>query len=157
MLAVAVGAAGVWPNTRTQAFDMACRTLLADHNDEHRIAGPDLGGITDLIEASGKLCAVQILAGAAGYALLGAESDQHFLGLDRLKGTERQILRRCLESKLFEYPAERRTVPVHRQVAEFLAARRHCDVDPLLALIDEKRADHRMSLAQRIHWLVAGL
>ncbi len=123
MLAVAVGAAGVWPETRTQAFDMACRTLLAEHNDEHRIAGPDLGGITDLIEASGKLCAVQLLAGAAGYALPGAESDQHFLGLDRLQGTERQILRRSLESKLFEYPAERRTVPVHRQVAEFLAAR----------------------------------
>ena len=38
-----------------------------------------------------------------------------------------------------------------------LAARRHCDIDPLLALIDEKHADHRMSVAQRVHWLVAGL
>ena len=38
-----------------------------------------------------------------------------------------------------------------------LAAKRHCDIDPLLALIDEKRADHRMSVAQRVHWLVAGL
>ena len=123
MLAVAVGTAGVWPETRTQAFDMACRTLLAEHNEEHRIASPDPGGITDLIEASGKLCAVQLLTGAAGYALPGAESDQHFLGLDRLQGTDREILSRSLESKLFESPTERRTVPVHRQVAEFLAAR----------------------------------
>ena len=123
MLAVAVDAARVWPETRTQAFDMACRTLLAEHNEEHRIASPDPGGITDLIEASGRLCAVQLLTGAAGYALPGAESDQHFLGLDRLQGTEREILRRSLESKLFESPTERRTVPVHRQVAEFLAAR----------------------------------
>ena len=123
MLAVAVGAAGVWPETRTQAFDMACRTLLAEHNEEHRIASPDPGGITDLIEASGRLCAVQLLTGAAGYALPGAESDQHFLGLDRLQGTDREILRRSLQSKLFESPTERRTVPVHRQVAEFLAAR----------------------------------
>ena len=123
MLAVAVGAAGVWPETRTQAFDMACRTLLAEHNEEHRIASPDPGGITDLIEASGRLCAVQLLTGAAGYALPGAESDQNFLGLDRLQGTEREILRRSLQSKLFESPTERRTVPVHRQVAEFLAAR----------------------------------
>ena len=38
-----------------------------------------------------------------------------------------------------------------------LAARRHCDIDPLLELIDEKHADHRMSVAQRVHWLVAGL
>lgn len=123
MLAVAVGAAGVWPETRTQAFDMACRTLIAEHNEEHRIASPDPGGITDLIEASGRLCAVQLLTGAAGYALPGAESDQHFLGLDLLPGTEREILRRSLQSKLFESPTERRMVPVHRQVAEFLAAR----------------------------------
>ena len=123
MLAVAVGAAGVWPETRTQAFDMACRTLLSEHNEEHRIASPDPGGITDLIEASGRLCAVQLLTGAAGYALPGAESDQHFLGLDQLPETDRKILRRSLQSKLFETPTERRTIPVHRQVAEFLAAR----------------------------------
>ena len=123
MLAVAVGAAGVWPETRTQAFDMACRTLLAEHNEEHRIASPDPGGIADVIEASGRLCAVQLLTGAAGYALPGAESDQHFLGLDQLQGTDRRLLRRSLESKLFESPTERRTVSVHRQVAEFLAAR----------------------------------
>ena len=123
MLAVAVGAAGVWPETRTQAFDMACRTLLAEHNEEHRIASPDPDGITDLIEASGKLCALQLLTGAAGYALPGAKSDQHFLGLDRLQGTDRGILRRSLQSKLFETPTDRRTIPVHRQVAEFLAAR----------------------------------
>ena len=123
MLAVAVGAAGVWPETRTQAFDMACRTLLAEHNEEHRIAIPDPGGITDLIEASGRLCAVQLLTGAAGYALPGAESDQHFLGLDQLPETDRKILRRSLQSKLFETPTERRMIPVHRHVAEFLAAR----------------------------------
>ena len=123
MLAVAVGDASVWPETRTQAFDMACQTLLAEHNEEHRIASPDPAGITDLIEASGRLCAVQLLTGAAGYALPGAESDQHFLELDRLQGTEREILRRSLQSKLFEFPTERRTGPVHRQVAEFLAAR----------------------------------
>ena len=88
-----------------------------------RIASPDPGGVTDLIEASGRLCAVQLLTGAAGYALPGAESDQHFLELDRLQGTDREILRGSLQSKLFESPTERRTVPVHRQVAEFLAAR----------------------------------
>ncbi len=123
MLAAAVEDAGVWPETRTQAFDMACRTLIAEHNQEHRIASPDPDGIADLIEASGRLCAMQLLTGAAGYALPGGESDQHFLGLDLLPGTEREILRRSLDSKLFETPAERRTVPVHRQVAEFLAAR----------------------------------
>ena len=131
MLSVAVEAAGVWPATRTQAFDMACRTLLAEHNDEHRIASPNPGSIADLIEASGRLCAVQLLTGAAGYALPGAESDRNYLGLDLLPGTKREILLCCLQSKLFESPTGRRTVPVHRQVAEFLAARY------LATLVDE--------------------
>ena len=123
MLAVAVKTAGVWPETRTQAFDMACRTLLAEHNEEHRLASPDPGGIADLIEASGRLCAVLLLTGAAGYALPGAENDQHFLGLDQLPGTDRRLFRRSLQSGLFESLTERRRVPVHRQIAEFLAAR----------------------------------
>ena len=38
-----------------------------------------------------------------------------------------------------------------------LAARRHCDIAQLLELIEEKLADHRMSVAQHAHWLVAGL
>ncbi len=38
-----------------------------------------------------------------------------------------------------------------------LAARRHCDVAPLLELIDEKHADRRMNVAQCVHWMVAGL
>ena len=38
-----------------------------------------------------------------------------------------------------------------------LAAWRHCDTDPLLELIDKKHSDERMSVAQRIHWLLAGL
>ena len=41
MLALAVGTDGIWPESRTQAFDMACRTLLAEHNEEHRIARSD--------------------------------------------------------------------------------------------------------------------
>ena len=73
---------------------------------------------------------MQLLTGAAGYALPGSESDQHFLGLDRIPGTAPEILRRILESKLFETPTQCRAVPVHRLVAEYLAAKY------LAALID---------------------
>ena len=39
MLAKAVaGAGGDWPATRMQTFDMACRTLLREHSQEHRLA-----------------------------------------------------------------------------------------------------------------------
>ena len=68
MLAVAVGSDRVWPNTRMQAFDMACRTLLVEHNEDHRIAQPDSGGVFDLMNAGGRLCAIRLLTGAAGYS-----------------------------------------------------------------------------------------
>ena len=122
MLAVAVGSDRVWPDTRLQAFDMACRTLLGEHNEDHRIAQPDRGGVADLMNAAGRLCAIQLLTGAAGYSLSGKDSDPNFLGLDRVPGEDRALLRSCLQSKLFETPTQRRAVPVHRQIAEFLAA-----------------------------------
>ena len=123
MLAVAVGTDGVWPNTRTQAFDIACRALLEEHNHDHRITQRDLGSTSDLMNACGRLFAIQLLTGAAGYARFGSASDQGFLGLDQVLEESRAILHRCLQSGLFESPIQCRVVPVHRQIAEFLAAR----------------------------------
>ena len=128
MLAVAVGSDGVWPDTRMQAFAMACRALLAEHNEDHRIARPVSAGVSDLMNAAGKLCAIQLLTGAAGYSRSGDDSDPAFPGLDRVPGEDRALLRRCLQSKLFEIPTQRRAVPVHRQIAEFLAARYLADL-----------------------------
>ena len=123
MLAVAVGPSGKWPSTRMQAFDMACRTLLKEHNDEHRIAQPGRSSISDLMNACGRLFAIQLLTGAVGYSQFGNGSDPDFLGLDQVPEESRAILHSCLQSKLFESPIQCRAVPVHRQIAEFLAAR----------------------------------
>ena len=123
MLAVAVEREEVWPETRMQAFDMACQALLGEHNKEHQIANPDYVGISDLMGASGKLCAIQLLTGAAGYTLPGRASDRDFPGLDRISEGDRKLLRHCLQTKLFEAPTNCQVSPVHRQVAEFLAAR----------------------------------
>ncbi len=131
MLAAAVGAQGDWPVSRKQTFNMACRTLLREHNDDHRIAQPDSSGISDLMHASGKLCAILLLTGADGYTLSAEDSDNRFLKLDDIPGQNQTMLRSCLRSKLFETQTQRRAVPVHRQTAEFLAA------GYLAGLIDE--------------------
>ncbi|MCY4613220.1 MAG: hypothetical protein OXB94_06335, partial [Nitrospira sp.] len=122
MLAKAVaGTGGDWPETRKQTFDMACRTLLHEHNQEHQLAKPNNVAISNLLEAAGRLCAVQLLTGAAGYALPGTESDQKYLGLKQVSGVDQRILRDVLGTKLFTAPPEGPAIPVHRQVAEFLA------------------------------------
>ena len=122
MLAKAVEVDGGWPKTRTEAFERACHTLLQESNDEHRLAKPDRDGIFKLMNASGKLCAVQLLTGAEGYTLSGNDGKDQFLELD-LTGQDPAILRQCLRSRLFQTPMQCRAVPVHRQTAEFLAAR----------------------------------
>ena len=123
MLAATVAGDGVWPDTRMQTFDVACQTLLSEHNQEHRIAKPDGFDISSLMDAAGRLCAVQLLTGNAGYTLPGNQSDRDFPELERIPGEAPQILRHALGTKLFEAPSEGRTTPVHRQVAEFLAGR----------------------------------
>ena len=107
MLAKAVaGAGGEWPETRMQTFDMACQTLLREHNKGHRVAKPDSVGISDLLDAAGRLCTVQLLTGGAGYALPGTRSDQEYLGLEQISGGDQRVFRHLLGTKLFTAPPE---------------------------------------------------
>ncbi len=123
MLAAAV-AGGRWPETRKETFDLACRTLLKEHNREHQIAKRDAFDISSLMDVAGRLCVVQLLTGNAGYALTGnGIGDTDYPGLEQIPGDNRPILRHTLGTKLFEGPSEGRLAPVHRQVGEFLAAR----------------------------------
>ncbi len=118
---VKAGAGGDWPQTRLQTFDMACKTLLREHNEEHQLAKPDKVAISNLLETAERLCAVQLLTGGTGYALPGTESDYEYLGLEQISGEDQKILRHVLGTKLFVVPDEGRAAPVHRHVAEFLA------------------------------------
>ena len=132
MLAKAVRG-GTWPETRKETFELACERLVHEHNTEHLLANRDAPPSSELLSAAERLCAVQLLTGRAGYVLPGGESDGDHLELDDVSGdrSERKTLRHALGTKLFESPEEGHEVPVHRQVAEFLAARY------LAALIDE--------------------
>ena len=128
MLVEAV-AGGEWPETRTQTFELACGKLVLEPNHEHRIANPKRPDVSHLLDAAGRLCAVQLLSGRAGYALEGnASDDPDYPGLEHTSGEERRVLRHALGSRLFVEPpgslaAEGRRIPAHRQMAEFLAAR----------------------------------
>ena len=128
MLAEAV-ADGEWPETRTQTLELACGKLALEPNREHRIANADRPDVSRLLDAAGRLCAVQLLSGSAGYALEGdASDDPDYPGLEHISGEERRVLRHALCTRLFEEPTESlssegRRIPAHRQTAEFLAAR----------------------------------
>ncbi len=127
MLAAAVGDEE-WPRTKTETFDMACRKLVSEDNPEHRIACSGSADTVALLDTAGDLCTVLLLAGKAGVTLPGTEPDPDHPRLEHLPRVDQQLLLRVLDTDLFALSGEGRLVPSHRQLAEFLAARRIADL-----------------------------
>ena len=120
---------GNWPDSRFETFERACEILVRETNDEHLIANPSAADREPLLNAAGRLCAVQLLAGHAGYTLPDrAEPDGDYPSLadigEDMQGRARQVL----STRLFKGVSEGRLAPEHRQIAEFLAARHVSDL-----------------------------
>ena len=121
MLAKAVAQGNGWPESRLDTFEKACSTIVREHNENHEIA-EQLQSHTpnQLIDAAGRLCAVHLLAGTAGYALRDSEANGDYPTPDACTGASPGVLRRALSTKLFQGTSRHRLIPVHRHVAEFL-------------------------------------
>ena len=115
---------GKWPDSRKETFDRACRMLVREPNGEHRAANPSSADIDPLIEAAGRLCAAQLLSGAAGYTLPDrAEPDDDYPSFTEGYGEVGDgAARNVLGTRLFVGVSEGKLAPAHRQIAEFLAA-----------------------------------
>ena len=125
MLAKSVSG-GQWPDSREETFDQACRMLAREPNGEHLAANPSSADTNTLIEAAGRLCAAQLLSGAAGYTLPDrAEPDGDYPSFTEVYGEVKggaARARNVLGTRLFVGTSEGRLTPAHRQIAEFLAA-----------------------------------
>lgn len=125
MLADVVGGGGEWPGSRLETFDKSCRRIVREHNEEHNIASLGSGGGPDAdltLDAAGRLCAVHLLTGTAGFTMLPSGHDADLLSLGQCDYEPPDLLRHALQTKLFKGQPDGRLVPVHRHVAEYLAA-----------------------------------
>ena len=124
MLAEAVGGGKHWPANRRETFEMACARMIIEHNENHQIAmASNTPHTTEhLLEAAGRLCTVQLLAGKAGYTRHG-QSDNSYPGLEACGYERPDRLHLALASKLFQGLSNNRFTPIHRHVAEFMSAR----------------------------------
>ena len=148
MLADVVGGGGEWPGSRLETFEESCRRIVCEHNEEHNIASLGSGGVPDVdraLDAAGRLCAVHLLTGTAGFTMLPSGHDDDLLSLGQCDYEPRDLLRHALGTKLFKGQAGGRLVPVHRHVAEYLAARH------LGRLVEKRRLP-----ARRVVALMAG-
>ena len=127
LLAKAVaGGDGRWPQSRLQTFEMACEQMVREQNDEH-VAAKAPGSFpspVQLLDAAGRLCAVQLIAGKAGYTLHGQPSEA-YPDLESVSGASHPagILKSACATKLFSGVSDNRSAPVHRHIAEYLGAR----------------------------------
>ena len=121
LLADVVASNGTWPETRLETFDRACRHVVEKHDREHRHAGRT-PTVDCTLDAAGRLCAILILTGCAGYATEPDYANDDYLDPERCR-YDRDALRYALATNLFTAENERRFTPVHRHLADFLGAR----------------------------------
>ena len=122
MLADVVGRNKGWPASRLETFDRACRQMAEERNQGHAYA-TDPPVIDQLLDAAGRLCAVQLISGAAGFSLSHIESETDYPAFDVCGYESPEVLRFALATRLFKGEGEGYFTPVHRHVAEFLGAR----------------------------------
>ena len=121
MLADVVAQDGGWPKSRLETFEKACSQIVREHNEEHQHG--EQPSAPDLLKAAGRLCAVQLFSGTAGYSLRHNEADDDYPALDSCNYDSPKMLRSALSTKLFKGATNNHRAPVHRHIAEFLGAR----------------------------------
>ena len=129
LLVKAVAGGGSWPESRLETFERACRQMVREHNKKHkaaREASPIAVHIPTpegLLDAAGRLCAIQLLSGAAGYTSRLGQPSENYPAVDKCDGISPNLLRFTRSTKLFKGEFDNRFAPVHRHIAEFLGAR----------------------------------
>lgn len=122
MLITAFAERGELPDSRRDVFEVACQQLVLEHNHEHN-ALPAAAPPEDLLEIAGRLCALQLISGNAGFAILPNAVNDDYPDLRLCDPSPGNIGRQVLASKLFSSPVEGHVEPNHRQIAEFLGGR----------------------------------
>ena len=123
LLAEAVGADNLWPKTRQETYEMACRKLASDPNVEHQAAQRSSAtNINDLFSAAGYLYALNLISDVQAFSLTTIDG-LPALGLDVIETHEDLPLHEALRTRLFQTLGNGSYAPAHRSIAEFLAAK----------------------------------
>lgn len=125
LLAGTVGNGTSWPKTRADLYRLACEQLLQEPNPEHRAAKRSKAvADSDLLHATGELCAILLLSGREGVALDIGNANSAYPALTKLSVTDAGRSQRAVQTRLFIADGQdNHRRPIHRTFAEYLAAR----------------------------------
>lgn len=112
------------PVSRTDAFTRACEQLAIETSHKHQAATFGAINRSSILRTAERICTILLLSGRTGCRRFGDLTDQDWLVLGELDEMDPKLANLTLRSRIFESPdADDRFLPVHRQIAEFLAAR----------------------------------
>lgn len=121
-----VGDQGLWPRTRAELFQKTTEILVRESNEEHRRSVRTKADPNDLFSASGYLFAAILCGGTEGVALDEGAAGDSFISIQALGGKTPALLSEAARRRLFTAQGPERMVPIHRTVAEYLAANYLC-------------------------------
>jgi hypothetical protein len=123
LLAQAVGKNGDWPKSQRETYDLACKYLAAEPNQEHRAAKQSESiNLNDLFDAAGYICTLHLIADIQSFSRLQLDG-LIALGLNEIKNPDHLSIGTVVETRLFRDLGDNTLAPAHRSIAEFLAAR----------------------------------
>ena len=122
LLAKAMGKGGDWPTSNKEVYEKACEILLSEENEEHRVSGVGQTDPSTLSGIAGRLCAVQILSGCAGYTLSPGKPCEDYPAVEQVlsEGQEGGVRIPPVYERI---AGQNQAVPVHQSIAEFLGGR----------------------------------
>ena len=124
--------AGIGDNpiqTRRELFESACKAMIREPNSAHRAAtrGVTRPSEAVLLNASGRLCAVSLLADTSGWSVDPTDPTSRYPSIREIEDADFNVVPEesdgALGTALFGVTPSGRFEPIHRQVAEFLAGR----------------------------------
>ena len=117
---------GQWPDSRDEAYQLACKKMVVESNRRHRDAvrshiqstPPD-----QLLDAAGQICSVLLLSDQMGLALDSDKENDYFISVATCDPPDPDVAQQAITSRLFKPHGEERIVPSHRSIAEYLASK----------------------------------
>lgn len=151
---------GTLPASRLETFEQASNLLAQERNAEREIGGREVP-VKSVLEAAGRLCAVQLLSDFAGHCLSERDAIVRIIPISAYGSEQRDDILAALRTRLFAADGERHFRPAHAHLAAFLAARHLAGLAPtvpasrILGLLAGHDGAPPTSLRGLVAWLAA--
>lgn len=117
-------AADEWPDSRKQAYEMACNEIVQEYNREHLEAARRSKYPTEqVLDTAGMLYAHLLISGIEGFALSHNNENSQYPYFNKIFRNDSKLVEYTLKTKLFK-PGDSSCMrePLHRSIAGYLAA-----------------------------------